>query len=209
MIAPGPDEPGLDEWAVNGAFRHSKRVSRIYAMDHISYFPAGWADEINMLPKHIRYISPQRFDVIPRSEPYPIHEVIKHFNVTVPFWTSTFAYIMTAAIYEGYERIVLSGAHWNHDSEEYLSHLPCVNFWTGVAMGRGIKVEVHGPCCIARPYVWEPGLYGYETNGTREIIHVALAAAYNFAAKFPFQLITHLDIDKPIEPAPILEEVAT
>lgn len=197
MIAPGPDEPGLEEWAVNGAFRHSKRVTRVYAMDDLSYFPTGWADEINLLPERVRYIAPQHFAEIPRSEQYPIVQIIKHFN-GIRFWTSTLAYMLSAAIYEGYGRIVLSGAHWPHDSEEYMSHLPAMNFWTGVAMGKGIKVEIHGPCCIAKPYVWEPECYGFETNGTREVIHVALAAAYKFAAKFPYQPKVHVDVEKMI-----------
>ena len=99
-----------------------------------------------------------------RSEPYPIVDVVNYFG-GIRFYTSTFAYILAIAIYEKFERIILSGAHFQHDSEEYISHLPSINFWAGMAMGAGIKVEVHGPCMIARPYAWEPGFYGGNIDG--------------------------------------------
>jgi hypothetical protein len=201
MITPYDGPIGRDDevWVVNGAFRHSRRnVTRIYAMDDLQYLPRGWSDEINLLPKHIRYISPRQFDEIPRSEAYPIVEIIRYFN-GIRFFTSTFAYIMAAAIHEKVDCLVLSGAHWPHDSEEYMSHLPSIDFWAGMAMGSGMKIEVHGPCCIARPYAWESGLYGYETNANREVVHVALAAAYKFASTFPYESIVHVDVDKLME----------
>lgn len=207
MITPydGPIKPEDSIFLVNGAFRHQRfnknQDVRIFAMDDLSYLPRGWDDEINMLPEKYRYIATQHFETIPRSEPYPIVEIVRYFN-NARFFTSTFAYIMALAIYEKFDRIILSGAHFEHDSEEYITHLPCINFWAGMAMGAGIKVEVHGPCVIARPYAWEPGFYGYVTNANREVVHVALAAAARFANSFPYEEITHVDVDKMLDEFP-------
>ena len=188
----GPRDADTEIWGVNGHFRHQKGLTRIYAMDDISHFPPEWADEINLLPKRIRYIGPRHFPAIPRSEAFPLHEVTDKFN-GIQFYTSTFAYILAAAIHEGFEKIVLAGAYWPHDSEEYIVQIYCVNFWLGIALGKGIKVEVWGPCCLGKPYPWEPNLYGYVTNRNREPIIQAMAASVKYALKFPFEPVVHTD----------------
>jgi hypothetical protein len=202
MIAPydGAIEPVDEVWCVNGAFRHQKGVTRIYAMDDLSYLPTGWADEVNLVKPSVRYITTRHFDEIPRSEAYPIVETIRYFN-GIRFFVCTMAYAFAAAIREGFKTIVLSGGYWAHDSEEYVQHLACMDFWAGMAIGSGVKLEIHGPCMLCKPYQWEPSLYGYETNTTRHIIHAAMAAAYKFAAAFPYQPQVHVDVDKMIEEA--------
>lgn len=193
-------EAGDEIWSVNGSFRHDPRISRIYAMDDLVHLGPSWSDEINMLPDRIRYIGPRHYDEIPRSEAYPIHDVLDYFK-SPPFFVCTFAYIIAAAIYEGATDIVLSGAYWPHDSEEYVSHISCVNWWVGRASGSGINIEIHGPTQIGKPHPWEPALYGFETNETRHVIHAAIAAAYRFASTFPCKFVTHVDIDKDVPKA--------
>ena len=196
MIAPydGPHVEGTEYWCVNGAFRHQKHVDRVYAMDDLVQLPTGWADEINLLPDRIRYITIRKFDEIPRSEPYPIRSVLRYFHNN-RFFACTMAYMLAHAIYEKFDHIVISGAYWTHDSEEYASHVSCCNFWAGMAIGHGVNLETYGPCMLCRPHAWEPALYGYETNGTRHVIHAGLAAAHKWASLFPYQPQKNVDVD--------------
>ena len=195
MIAPYQNLVESDEvWCVNAAFRHQPKVSRVYAMDHLKYFPEGWSDEVNLLPESVRYITIKHFDEIPRSEPYPIHDILTYFNGH-RFFSCTMAYMMAQAIREKVKKVTIAGAYWKEDSEEYFAHLPSMNFWIGVAMGSGMEVSLSGPCSLVKPYVWEPPLYGYMTNHNRQVVHSAIAAAYRFACDFPFKPEVHVDVD--------------
>lgn len=186
--------PGDEVWCVNGAFRHQKKLTRVYFFDELKYFPEGFADELNLLPSGVRVISTKSHPEIMRSEPYPILEMIRYFN-GIRNWVCTASYMVTQAIYERFDTIVLSGMYSERDSLEYLLHARCMDFWLGVAMGNGMKIDVHGGTSLCKPFSWEPPLYGYQTNGTREPIHHAMSAAYLFAATFPCNPITHVDVD--------------
>lgn len=197
MIDPYPAHlmrEGDECWAVSGAFRHQLGVTRVFVMDDLDYFPDGFADELNLLPKNIRVVMTKHDERVMRSEAYPIHDVLRYFH-DVRYFNSTLAYMIALAVYEGFDEIVVCGAHWPEDSEEYMSALNCLNFWLGVAMGKGCKIGIHGPCVLAKSHPWEPDLYGYVTNETRHVIVAAMAATYRWAASFPLKFITHVDID--------------
>lgn len=188
--------PDDEVWCCNAAFRHQKGVTRVYSMDDIKYFPPGYADELAMLPEHIRVIGTRHWPEIPRSEAYPILNVIRHFRGHENF-VCTMAYMLAHAIYEGFDEIVLAGCYWSADSAEYMHHKACMDFWCGVAFGSDIHLDIWGPCSLCRPFQWEPALYGYYTNATREIVHDGLAAGYRFAVSVPVQAVCHVDPRDP------------
>jgi hypothetical protein len=72
---------------------------------------------------------------------YPIKEVVSYFGVD--YFTNTVDYALALAIYEGFTEIDLYGVNMAWESE-YEFEKPGVEFWTGQAMGRGIKVTVFG-----------------------------------------------------------------
>lgn len=199
MIEPlQPDllREGDEVWTVSGAFRHQHGVTRVFVPDELSYFPEGFADELNLLPHDVRVLMTRHREEVPRSEPYPIHEVIDYFH-GLRFFTSTASLMLALAIYEGFDEVIISGMYWRVDSEEYMEALGCMNFWLGVAMGKGIKVGIHGPCSLVRPHPWQPDLYGYVTNETRETVTAGMKATYIWASMFPYKFIKHVDIDSP------------
>ena len=72
---------------------------------------------------------------------YPIDEIEKHF--CVDYFSNTVDYALALGIYKGFKEIHLYGVNVTHDSE-YAYQKPGIDFWCGVAIGRGIKVVIPG-----------------------------------------------------------------
>lgn len=80
----------------------------------------------------------------------PWLEAYEHGN-----YTSTFAWMMAMAIYEGFDRIQVYGFAMGTKSE-YLHQAPGATFWIGQALGRGIDIQIIG----ASP-ILQGDLYGF------------------------------------------------
>ena len=65
------------------------------------------------------------------------------------------------AIMEGFDKIIIHGTLVYQNSIEYYFQKSCLDFWYGVAKGRGIKVDMAPSCLIGVPESWCSGLYGY------------------------------------------------
>jgi hypothetical protein len=72
---------------------------------------------------------------------YPVDTIIEHFGVD--YFTNTVDYAIAFAIYRKYEKINMYGVNMALGSE-YSYQKPGVEFWCGVAIGKGIKVNVYG-----------------------------------------------------------------
>ncbi|MFA5340316.1 MAG: hypothetical protein WC332_00925 [Clostridia bacterium] len=72
---------------------------------------------------------------------YPINEIIEYFETD--YFSNTIDYAIALAIYKGFTEINLYGVNMTARSE-YLWQKPSLEFWIGQALGRGIKVKVHG-----------------------------------------------------------------
>jgi len=72
---------------------------------------------------------------------YPLDAVIAHTGVD--YFSNTVDYAIALAIYEGVNEIHLYGINMELESE-YAFEKPGVDFWCGFALGRGIKIIVHG-----------------------------------------------------------------
>jgi len=96
-------------------------------------------------------IAPFRYEEIPLSEAFPIHEVAKHFGN--PYFSNTIAYMIAYALLEfekqaegsnlvGYE---LSTFGVNQaSSSEYFYEKAGVEYWLGIALGKGVKISING-----------------------------------------------------------------
>lgn len=74
-------------------------------------------------------------------EAYPLEQIQVFFDTD--YFSNTVDYAIALAIYEGYEEINLYGVNMEMDSE-YAYEKPGVDFWCGVAKGKGVKMNVHG-----------------------------------------------------------------
>jgi len=82
----------------------------------------------------------EKYESIPKSYSYPLEEVLK-----VPgardYFTCTFAYQIALALHLTYEEIGLWGMQLaNGTAREQTVERMCVEWWLGLAIGKGVKV---------------------------------------------------------------------
>ena len=118
----------------------------------------------------VRFIAPYKYEEIPLSEPFPLDEAVKTFGY--PYFSNTICYMICFAMLQGAEEIHLFGVN-QASSKEYGEEKGGVEYWIGQALGRGIKVVIHGELSqVLKYHATRTGgysmLYGY--NQTYEQI---------------------------------------
>jgi hypothetical protein len=177
----GPTD-GVELWGVNCTYKHQPNVTRLYFFDSIENFHAEFVDDVNALgiPVYGRHAYPQ----LTNGRKFPLDEVMAEFW-GVQYFTCTVAYMIAHALFEGYERITLNGMYHPMDSLEYMAAKPCVDFWCGVALGRGVNLEIRGETALCKPMPWDPSLYGYQYNGNGALASATISAAYTACMNYP------------------------
>ncbi len=173
--------PEKDIWGVNRAYTRTPHISRLYFFDspaRLKHF--GHPDFMqHAADMDIPVWTKRHYEEIPKSQAFPIREIEDHFGLPESNFTSTIAYMVAHAIYEGYERIIFHKMLMSPGSIEYYCQKACLDFWCGIALGRGIQVVKDPQSFLMSPHLWEPGLYGYmESNKADKhsmILHKALA----------------------------------
>ncbi len=149
---------GAHVWGVNRTYQHQKDLDRLYFMDNLDVFEPEFVDGVNSLG--IPIICQRPYESIPNSEAYPIDEILSEFGCE--YFTSTTAYMIAHAIFEGYEKIVLHQLLSFPHAHDYLDQKPCMDFWAGFAVGRGIQVVIGGNSGICQNFPWQAKRYGYQ-----------------------------------------------
>jgi hypothetical protein len=72
---------------------------------------------------------------------YPLAEIVDEFKTD--YFSNTVDYAIALAIYRGYQKIDFYGVNMETNSE-WAFEKPGVDYWCGLAMGRGIEINVHG-----------------------------------------------------------------
>lgn len=110
----------------------------------------------------------RHYDEYPDSIPYPKAE-IEALTPHGYYHASSFDWMLALAILEGFERIDLLGCSFYAYpimNGEPISALPCLQYWCGVAEGRGIELNLYGGGHLYRIIhlaAYESSLqYGYE-----------------------------------------------
>ena len=106
--------------------------------------------------KGIQMMSREVIPDMPGSMKYPLEEIMEEFDTD--YFGSGIDYIIALAIYRGATEIHVYGVMMAKGSE-YFEQKPSVEFWLGIAKGRGIKVVVHGESSILKTK--NCILYGY------------------------------------------------
>jgi len=86
-------------------------------------------------------IGPFRYEEIPLSERFPLEECFKEFGM--PYFSNTISYMIAYAILKGAKEIDTFGVN-QASSSEYFYEKAGVEYWLGVANGRGIKITING-----------------------------------------------------------------
>lgn len=106
--------------------------------------------EINRLG--IPVITQKKHKLLPTAIPFPLDEM------PVKYFTNSIAYMIAYAIYKKAKEIEMYGVAM-FLREEYSLQRPCIEFWIGCAMAKGIKITVHEPTTIE--CFKDVPLYGY------------------------------------------------
>lgn len=112
----------------------------------------------------IPFIGPYKYEEIPLSEAFPIKECVKEFGQ--PYFTNTIGYMIAYALLIGAKEIEFYGVN-QAGSHEYTEEKGGVEFWIGVAIGKGVKITINGKNSQLMRYKGRYGndiLYGYLQN---------------------------------------------
>lgn len=141
-----PLDSKIDEftetWGVNDLVvsRDIKRSFEIHNQIYMEDEPTRLTFE-RIAELGIPVMMEDHYPIIPTSVKYPLQEIIKTFGVD--FFTNSIDYMIALAIYIDAKEIDLYGVNMVLGSE-YMFERPGVNFWCGLAIGRGIKVNIFG-----------------------------------------------------------------
>lgn len=91
--------------------------------------------------QNIPIFLPKVYPEHPTSMAYPLREIVKKFGIT--YFSNTVCYMVAYAVYIGVKQLDLYGINMDYGSE-YEHEKGGLEFWLGFAMGKGIKVKVHG-----------------------------------------------------------------
>lgn len=89
----------------------------------------------------IPLIGPYKYAEIPLSETFPLKECVKQFGA--PYFSNTISYMIAFALLNGAKEIELFGVN-QAGSSEYFYEKAGVEYWLGIAIGRGVKVTING-----------------------------------------------------------------
>lgn len=180
-----PDYPDLSKfdavWGINSIYTRIPKLDRIYFFDNKDLIDPKFTEKVNEMGCEVVTRWPDKD--IPKSVQYPLDEIVGHFGLCN--FTCSVAYAIAHAIYEGWKDITLAGMYHLDDSYEYFHAKPCVDFWCGMALGRGVSIRIHGASFLLKPYQWESPVYGYETNETRWLHIHTLAGAFKACSEYP------------------------
>jgi hypothetical protein len=96
---------------------------------------------------------------IPNAILYPLEDVIDHFNLPAAYFSSGPEYMIAWAIREGFDEMTLYGLNMSVH-EEYHTQKPGMEFWIGMALGKGMKVNLqHNLTSLLKTRSGD--LYGY------------------------------------------------
>lgn len=181
MCHPYGGEHADEIWTVNRAYKRCvdpNRITRVYYFDREEHFVKEFVPELAKL-EGVQVWTRDVHPEIPNSRKYPLDEVVEKFGRR--YFTCSVAYMIAHAVFEGYERIFIHGCYHPTDSWEYMNAKPCVEYWCGVAEGRGVEVEMIDQSALLRCLPWETNQYGYYANENSIIGIDTMRAAYTHA----------------------------
>lgn len=151
------DDPEYEIWGLNQLYRFIPRADRWFDI-HRDFMSAvaegtdywGWLTACEIPIYMVDTHAP-----IPMSVRYPIERMIEHYGQD--YFTSTIAYALALAIYEGFTTIALYGIDLVV-GKEYIDQRPCAEFYIGWACAKGVTVEIPKASALCK----QRYRYGYQ-----------------------------------------------
>jgi hypothetical protein len=156
------DREDCDIWVFNEALKTDwcKRADGVFQIHQ----PVIWRSKTNRNdPDHYEWLKSgdtptiymiDQYEDVPRSERYPLDEIMDKYWIAEKYFTSSVAYSLALAVYKGYKKIEVYGVEMETGTE-YGHQRVGVAYWIGFAQGQGVEVDFHGNILTAP-------LYGYD-----------------------------------------------
>lgn len=107
---------------------------------------------------HVPVYMQEAYEDIPSALRYPFESIITEFPRG--YMANSVSYMVALALTEGVTHIALYGCNYSSDTE-YGPQRGCMEYWLGVAEGRGVQVLLPPGCdLLAKPSL----LYGYQSH---------------------------------------------
>ncbi len=171
------DDSTWEIWAMNNAYGHVKRPNAWFEIHPIKFEKGKywrrkliqpgifeWSNDFRGIPmeKYMESLArldcivymQQHWDNIPKSEPYPLAEIIKKFG---RYFTNSVSFMIALAIDQGYAEIGCYGVDMATTSE-YGPQRPSCEFFLGVAAGLGRIITIPDQSDLLKTKF----LYGFE-----------------------------------------------
>ena len=192
-------------WCVNTAFMaptSQKNIDRMYFSDtfksFVSLVDKNFAALLNATGAEIW--CQNHLDEVKRSKRIPVEEMIERWGVK--YFTSTIAYMIAHALYEGCDELILYKVNSAVASQEYYHQKSCHDFWCGVAKGMGVKISVSSDSFLMKPHPWCTPLYGFWEQESEEKINAFMRLILRDIMRHPMKLIEISPV-KGFKPTPI------
>lgn len=136
------DKHFVGDWFEKGEGIMGDLKHKIHWVKQANYFRVGTLYQITpeLLDKTGAIITTFHKPDVKRYEEYPLKEIISKFNIE--YFTDSVAYCVAFAIHKGYTKIKMRGCDYFWGDEIHSGKRDCVEFWLGVAKGRGIEIDV-------------------------------------------------------------------
>ena len=155
--APFKDE-SFQIWAMNDLYRFVPRVDVLFELHTRKLLNSKnretQAHEEWLKSSPIPVFMQEHYDDIPKSVRYPIETIVEKYG---NYFTNSVSYMIALAIEEGASEIHLYGVDMAGGGE-YEEQRPSVEYFLGIAKGKGIKVHVPPESELLKTMY----LYGYE-----------------------------------------------
>ena len=179
------DTVDVEVWGCNRTYIYQNDIpehpdlTRLFFFDSLARLEHyGHKDFVkHVAALNIPVVTKRHYPEIPLSEAFPLQAIMEEFRLLPkqseklsinellrlgkPYFTSSVAYMVAMALYEGFDRIVLNKMQVYAQSTEYFEQKACINFWLGIAIGRGCDLLISADSHLCRAHPWEPNLYGY------------------------------------------------
>jgi len=151
------DDPEFEIWACNEFYMLKKRIDMLFELH-----PRHELENKDRNKEHVKALGElkcpilmqKHFDDIPLSIPFPKDYIVEKYGT---YFTNTISWQIALAIDLGFQEIHLYGINMAND-EEYKSQRPSVEYFVGLARGKGIKVVIPDECDICKSWL----LYGFD-----------------------------------------------
>lgn len=163
-------DPSMEWWSLNSVYRHiGDQVAACCSRWFELHNPA-WLKKEKSLKEYIAKLNGygmpvytwKRWPLLTRNRIYPkraVERLVPHGR----YHCGSFDWMLALAIHEGFKQIHLYGVDLGPVDGEPVSARCSLEYWAGVAEGRGIPVVAHGGALFKTfQFVKSERQYGYE-----------------------------------------------